>query len=127
METEDPADLEGQLEAQPLQDQEYQIRTRSFTREQTKVPLEVRRLSTFYNPTMELAEFIFLSAKLKTVEPEKFEDAWFNPDPTNREGWRSAITKELTDMNTNCEIWTKMEIKDIPKNQKLIGVENTSC
>jgi hypothetical protein len=55
------------------------------------------------------------------MEPEKFEESWSNPDPIERAGWQFAITKELMDMNTNREIWSKVKIKDIPPNRKLIG------
>jgi hypothetical protein len=86
MDIADPTDLEGQQEAYTFQNQKYQIRTRASTWEQTKILSEVRRLNTIYNPATELAEFILLSAKLKTVELEKFKNTWFNPNSTDRVG-----------------------------------------
>ena len=91
---------------------------------QTKVSAEVRRLNTFYNPTVttsDKAEFLFLTSKIKVNEPESFAEAWFNPDPGERQGWREAIEKELTDMQVKHKIWEKMSIQDIPENRKLIG------
>ena len=39
-------------------------------------------------------------------EPKNFQEAWNHPDPIQRKMWRSAITKEYTDMN-NHNVWVK--------------------
>jgi hypothetical protein len=100
---------------------------RAKLRSSKKPPMEVRRLHTFYNPTIEglanseHAEFLFLSAGTQVKEPETFNEAWFHHDPEEQTGWRDAIQKELNDMHIKREIWDKVAIKDIPAGRKLIG------
>ena len=100
---------------------------RAKLRSSVKPPMELRRLDTFYNPTIrgmgstDQANFLFLSAETKIKEPATFNEAWYHPDSEEQAGWRDAIEKELNDMHLKREIWDKMAIEDIPKGRKLIG------
>eukprot|EP00977_Amphora_coffeiformis_P025707 scaffold21607_cov111-Amphora_coffeaeformis.AAC.1 len=72
-----------------------------------RVERELRLLDTHYNPTIsthdddeppEAAEIALLLVLSGGRDPLTFEEAWNNPDPTERKGWRSGIMKEFMDM-----------------------------
>ena len=52
-------------------------------------------------------------------EPKNFQEAWNHPDPIQRKMWRTAITKEYTDMN-NHNVWVKTKKSQIPKNRRCV-------
>jgi hypothetical protein len=53
-------------------------------------------------------------------DPIKFENAYFHPEKEQREGWRTAIKKELESME-KCGVWTMIHQKEMPKERKVIG------
>jgi hypothetical protein len=131
-ETTDPGtEQEGQVgeEEKSATSEESETTTdyRAKLRSSVKPPMELRRLDTFYNPTIrgvnfkDQAEFLFLSTETKTKEPATFNEAWYHPDSEEQAGWRDAIEKELNDMHLKRQIWDKMAIQDIPTGRKLIG------
>ena len=52
--------------------------------------------------------------------PDIFQEAWNHPNEEKREHWRTAIKKEFNNV-TKREIWRKANIKEIPKDRRLIG------
>jgi hypothetical protein len=53
-------------------------------------------------------------------DPNNFDEAYFHRDENKRKGWRCAIMKELENME-KCNVWTVMNLEDIPKGRKLVG------
>jgi Reverse transcriptase (RNA-dependent DNA polymerase) len=103
-------------------DASYQIKTRSATRK--NLPRELRNLKTSYNPVfytqVEQLDMLMMSIG-GYDDPTTFEEAWNHDIPKEREGWRDAIHKELTDMHVKRSIWKKIPIQEVPKGRKLIG------
>ena len=54
------------------------------------------------------------------MDPTRFDDAYFAPDPEEREGWRGGIGKEFADMKKR-DVWEKMKRKDLPEGANLLG------
>ena len=52
--------------------------------------------------------------------PDIFQEAWNHPDEEEKEHWRPAIKKEFNGM-TKREVWRKANVKEIPKDRRLIG------
>ena len=52
--------------------------------------------------------------------PDIFQEVWNHPDEEEKEHWRTAIKKEFNDM-TKREVWRKVNVKEIPKDRRLIG------
>ena len=97
---------------------------------QDPVRREVRLLRTFYNPNaglltredfFEVDEFEFAMASLEVrTEPMKFKDAWDHPNESEKNLWREAIMKEITDMEQR-GVWDVVDNSDVPRNRKPIG------
>jgi len=51
------------------------------------------------------------------VEPTTFDQAWNHADPKDQDNWRSAIEKELNNMESK-KVWKIIKNKDIPEGRR---------
>ena len=65
-------------------------------------------------------EFAFVSVLSGAMDPTRFDDAYFAPDPAEREGWRGGISKEFADMKKR-DVWERIKKKDLPPGVHLLG------
>jgi hypothetical protein len=111
-------------------------------RAKNRVERELRRLHTYYNPTVKtdeesddeedddesdseaanILEYAFVSVLTGAMDPTKFEDAYDADDDEDREGWRNGIGKEFSDMKKRM-VWVVMKKKDLPEGVRLLGAK----
>ena len=85
----------------------------------------LKKLNVSYNPVMSGMAFEEDVAMVGGINesydnPDIFQEAWNHPDEEEKEHWRTAIKKEFNDM-TKREVWRKTNMKEIPKDRRLIG------
>ena len=103
----------------------------------------LRKLNTWYNPTLENVtrkddsalfgldsihdglsmenDVVFMGAvNSDPTEPKTFNNAWNHPDTKEREGWRQAIKFEYQNMMKQ-KVWETVPQSSIPENRRLIG------
>ena len=100
-----------------------------------KIPREIRNLDTSYNDasqmyvdeimddvSQEFAGFALSGEEVLSYpdEPTSFEEAWYNADPREQEGWRSAIKKEFNDMK-KMKVWRRIKKSEVPSERRIIG------
>ena len=62
----------------------------------------------------------FLTINDDVIDPQSFNEAYFDPNLTRRNLWRQAISKELQSMKEK-DVWVEMEKDQIPTGRKVIG------
>ena len=55
-----------------------------------------------------------------SLDPIDFSHSWNHDDPDDKKGWKDAVLKEFSDMESR-EVWMEIDVSDIPENKKGIG------
>jgi hypothetical protein len=79
---------------------------------------DVRWLNQIYREESE--EMALVAVIYDPAEPKSFRLAWNHLDLTERDGWRTAIQTELTNMEKR-KVWDIIDINRVPKGRKVIG------
>ena len=86
---------------------------------QTFLP-EFAFMASMMTSTMEPSDAPTDEPKTEEVsEPTKFREAWDHEDPTQRDKWRDAIKKELSDM-INRGIFRKVKRSSMPQGKRCV-------
>ena len=90
-----------------------------------KVMRALKKLNVSYNPVMSGMAFeedvAMVGGTNESYDnPDMFQEAWNHPNEEEKGHWRTAIRKEFNDM-TKKEVWRKTNVKEIPKDRRLIG------
>lgn len=96
-----------------------------YTKDKFRLTRELKGLRTYNMPgEKELAEFVFHTVveNGKDDEPERFKEAWYHEELTERGKWRNAIKKEFGDMIRR-GVWKRVNKCDVPEGKKLLGTK----
>jgi hypothetical protein len=94
------------------------------TAENKKYRNAMKKLNTFYNPTIDgLMNYHFMSAvESDYSEPQNFGEAWNNENDIDKQNWREAIKKEFLSMKEK-QVWKIVDLNDVPTNRRLLGTK----
>ena len=107
-------------------DNEEKVSAKKETTEvSSKVERALRKLDTFYNPTLgnfaTQDDFCFVGGTDNNYDnPESFVEAYHHPDEEEREKWRTAIRKEFSDMIKR-KVWRHTSRNKVPTDRRIIG------
>ena len=99
-----------------------------------KVYRQLKQLESSFNPEasriienieqgrdilLDQVNFALSTASPSQIEPTDFDEAWNHPNPKDRELWRTAINKELNEMD-NKKVWEIIDKEDVPEGRRTI-------
>jgi hypothetical protein len=89
---------------------------RSFNPEASRI---IENIEKGREILLDQVNFALLSASQSEVEPATFEEARNHSNPKNRELWRTAINKKLSEMD-NKNVWEIFNNEDVPEGRRTI-------
>jgi hypothetical protein len=100
------------------------IKNNEINPKQKKVWNQLKKLNTFFNPTIDgLINFNLMSAvESDYSEPQTFEQAWHHSNDDEKINWREAIKKEYLSM-VEKKVWEIKDKSDVPEDRRLLGTK----